>query len=216
MPVLDTVNTGCLNISAEDCWGWIRHEQRFFPMWTEGDVYEEREERVDWCCCTSLFIYLDFGLFPFAVCSCLPHPDPFLPSPALHFNKGELFELRWLWVESSVFWAMTGWSIYFQTINQPHQTLSIGLSLSKQANTPEFVSPEPNQTILNMQHVATWGSVVDTVPERCLLIIHPVTSFSSFIVIISGFQTSQTSFPPWLLQPLLLTPLLKLPCPLGS
>ncbi|KAI7810071.1 hypothetical protein IRJ41_021635, partial [Triplophysa rosa] len=31
MSLLDRMNAGCLDISSEDCEGWIRHAKRFFP-----------------------------------------------------------------------------------------------------------------------------------------------------------------------------------------
>ena len=31
MSLLDAMNAGCLDISAEDRQGWIRHARRFFP-----------------------------------------------------------------------------------------------------------------------------------------------------------------------------------------
>jgi hypothetical protein len=37
MSLLDAMNVGCLDISAEDCQGWTRHAKIFFPMYFPQD-----------------------------------------------------------------------------------------------------------------------------------------------------------------------------------
>ncbi|KAL3969266.1 beta-galactoside alpha-2,3-sialyltransferase (sialyltransferase 4A) [Sarotherodon galilaeus] len=56
MSLLDAMNAGCLEISAEDCQGWIRHPRRFFPRCialddircdVDENLWPNGEDRVD-------------------------------------------------------------------------------------------------------------------------------------------------------------------------
>ena len=56
MSLLEAMNAGCLDISAEDCQRWIRHARRFFPRCIALDVirrdvdenlWPNAEDRVD-------------------------------------------------------------------------------------------------------------------------------------------------------------------------
>ncbi|KAL4008589.1 hypothetical protein ACER0C_002441 [Sarotherodon galilaeus] len=56
MSLLDAMNAGCLEISAEDCQGWIRHARRFFPRCialddircdVDENLWPNGEDRVD-------------------------------------------------------------------------------------------------------------------------------------------------------------------------
>jgi len=56
MSLLDAMDDGCQDISAEDCQGWIRHARRFFPRCIARDdircdvdenLWPNGEDRVD-------------------------------------------------------------------------------------------------------------------------------------------------------------------------
>lgn len=58
MSFLDTMNPGCLDISAGDCKGWIGHARRTFPRGGGCDVVENlwpnAGDSFDWHCCVAV------------------------------------------------------------------------------------------------------------------------------------------------------------------
>ncbi len=68
MSFSDAMNAGCLDISAEDCQGWIRHAKRFFPRWKRGHKVWHVWEFVATCRRQSWLTLLYICRYPVHIC----------------------------------------------------------------------------------------------------------------------------------------------------